>query len=995
MFTFFWQMLPLPKSGEGTTLKWARELPADLHLMNAIDRLASPAMLIGADSQVVHMNAAMTALAGAGNPPTQTLYLQDLLADDAGAAAMQMLGVATSGTGQHLRFVMRTGEHDLILSPVQLYDGRSHGFLANAIATNVFDSQIEKAADEVERWRPLLARLHDGTWDVNYVTGERYHTAGWREMRGLAPDDTSRDGRNCWLKHVHPDDIARIDALNARIVAEKLPTFDIEFREKHADGHWMWIACHGLITRWTRHGEPLHAIGAEKDITESKLNAERVAHVKTLEQRWEIGVERTGNGLWDQDRETQNNYVSDHWCAIRGYGPGEIQHSLDTWLARIHPDDIRHVQEHVKQVDTGRVDDICHEYRERHRDGHWVWILSRGRVVSRDAQGQPVRIIGTDTDITQIKMRTQALGSVSKSLELAVTTAGIGVWEFDIETGEEKWNRQTFLIFGIDPDKPKPPGNLWEMHLHPDDREKAISASNASLKSGEDFIMDYRIVRPNGDVRYVRARASQLVDHTGARKLSGVIWDVTSDFENAATLRKAHDLAREQNIALEAARAQMEHDARHDTLTGLANRRRLEDIQAACVYDDSCPAALHIDLDRFKHINDTLGHGAGDKILIHAATILRRYAPEKAVVARMGGDEFVIYLPDAPNDDALAEMASAIIRDASEPYLIDKIECRFGISIGIATARSGSGKGPTLCAHADLALYLAKNEGRGRYRFYTEDLKITAQKKRRLADEILNGLERKEFYCVYQPQFEAQTLDLSGVEALVRWRHPSGEIWTPDRFLPLAEELDVVARIDQLVLQDAVADMHRWKDARLPVPRMSVNVSSRRLTDPDLPKKLEFLEGAPGAIAFELLESVFLDTHDAQLSANLAFIRKMGIHIEVDDFGTGHASIVGLLKLRPERLKIDRELVDPVVTSQRQRLLVRSIVEIGKLQGIAVVAEGVETAAHINVLRSLGCDYLQGYGLASPMPADDLKALLQLAYANDKYRPFADRKAKA
>ena len=715
--------------------------------------------------------------------------------------------------------------------------------------------------------------------------------------------------------------------------------------------------------------------------------------VAALEERWQIAIETTGQGLWDHDFETGKSHCSASWYQIRGLEPVlSARVSTQSWLRKIHPDDQNNIKEKTEAISAGKIDTIDYEYRERHAEGHWTWILARGRVVKRSPESRVLRIIGCDTDVTKLKERAEEFGSLSKSLDLAVSVAGIGVWEFDLKTSETKWDREMYAMYGIDPFTPRNRDNIWQRHIHDDDRDKATRLSEHCLRTGEDFSLDYRIIRQDGAIRHIRSKASFHEDSTGRRKLIGVNWDVTSDYEFSERLKEANRLAQSQNAALEAARAAMEFSALHDALTGLANRRKLDEFLQACP-DDASPAVLHIDLDRFKQINDTLGHAAGDQVLIHAANILSSEAPDDALVARVGGDEFVVFITHAPSNDVLEELANRIIDTSLTPYIFEESECRFGMSVGIATVASSSSTGSALFANADLALYLAKNEGRGRCRFYTADLKVAAQVKKQCADEILAGLEKGEFFCVYQPQFDAKTLDLSGVEALVRWRHPSGEVWAPSQFLPTADELDVVNQIDRIVLLQAVQDTQMWHQNGLHVPRMSVNVSARRLTDPLLAGDLEILDQMPGKFTFELLESVFLDTQNDQLAANLERIRDRGIDIEIDDFGTGHASIVGLLNLKPTRLKIDRQLIQPVVTSEQQRSLVQAIVQIGKLQGIAVVAEGVETAAHIDVLQSLGCDFLQGFGLASPTPADQIGSLLTIAQCNGKYRPFGVAKS--
>jgi EAL domain-containing protein (putative c-di-GMP-specific phosphodiesterase class I) len=245
-----------------------------------------------------------------------------------------------------------------------------------------------------------------------------------------------------------------------------------------------------------------------------------------------------------------------------------------------------------------------------------------------------------------------------------------------------------------------------------------------------------------------------------------------------------------------------------------------------------------------------------------------------------------------------------------------------------------------------------------------------------VADEILNGLERNEFIAYYQPQFDAHSHDVVGVEALARWNHPTQGIKGPDSFLPVAEDLNVVATIDRLILEQSLAALKRWDAMGLNVPRASVNVSLKRLHDEDLINGLRHLDITPGRISFELVEAIYLDEGDAIVGWNIEQIKELGIDVEIDDFGTGYASIVSLQKLRPKRLKIDRQLVHPILVDMAQRQLLTSIIDIGKSMGIEVVAEGVETMEHAAILRDLGCDILQGFAFARPLSAANLEAFL-------------------
>ncbi|SHF33392.1 bifunctional diguanylate cyclase/phosphodiesterase [Devosia limi] len=574
-----------------------------------------------------------------------------------------------------------------------------------------------------------------------------------------------------------------------------------------------------------------------------------------------------------------------------------------------------------------------------------------------------------------LKQREAELARLSRRLGLALDTSKVGVWEMDIVSRELVWDDRMNELYGLPSDGGERGYLDWTTALHPEDLAKAEEDFARGLRTGR-YYSEFRAVQKDGTVRSIRAIGAVYADAGASAKIVGVNWDVTADVALNEALKRAKLQTEARNSELEIARVRIEHNALHDSLTGLPNRRYLDDVlrrHAISGYLASGSVALlHMDLDRFKQINDTLGHAAGDAMLIHAATVLRANCGPDEFVARIGGDEFVVVLSAADGDAALASMAERIVRQMHRPVLYEGHECRFGVSIGIAVEEGADIDVKRLLINADIALYRAKARGRNRFEFFSEALQAEVVNTKRVADEILNGLERNEFVAHYQPQFDAHTLDLVGVEALVRWNHPTRGILAPDAFLAIAEELNVVATIDRLMLNQALADLRVWDEAGIEVPRVSVNVSLRRLHDEDLIAGLQLLGITPGRIAFELVESIYLDDGDAIVGWNIDQIKDLGIDVEIDDFGTGYASIVSLLKLNPKRLKIDRQFIAPIISELGQRRLLSSIIDIGKSMGIEVVAEGVETMEHARVLRDLGCDIVQGYAFARPMGAEAL-----------------------
>ncbi|MCR6499587.1 EAL domain-containing protein [Shinella sp. CPCC 101442] len=748
-------------------------------------------------------------------------------------------------------------------------------------------------------------------------------------------------------------------------LTEQAP-WEIRFLRPNGDEFWV-LASFMEPPALPDDGAPAAMIVQAIDVDERKRNALELAE---REARWNHALESAGQGVWDHDFSRGDLFYSRQWRAIRGLQPDDpIDASLETWIQSVHPDDRAHVIGHIKKQETGQTPFSVFAYRERHKDGRWVWIESRGAVVEYGADGKPSRIAGTDTDITERKEAEERLAQMSRRLELALDVSRIGVFEVNLRTSEVQWDDRMIEIYGL---TEEPDATTWEHALHPQDRHKAMAKVDEGIFIGRDFANEFRIVRGDGEIRHLRGRSAPYIDTTGVPRLIGANWDVTDDVELQEELTHAKELAEARAGELEAAKARIEYTALHDHLTGLPNRRYLdayiEDAAEKAQKTGSRLAVLHIDLDRFKEINDTLGHLAGDQMLVHAASVLRALKGPGDFVARIGGDEFV-FLSSGPNGRNLAVLAEAIVEAMRKPVTFNGHICRFGASVGIASQSGAAIDAKQLLVNADLALYRAKNRGRSRHEFFTSDFQAQIIVNKQTADEILSGIEQNRFLPYYQPQFCARTLDIVGVETLARWNHPTRGILAPDTFLKIAEDLDCVATIDRIVLEKSLADFAEWQALGLGIGKISANVSSKRLHDPELGRSLRTLNIRPQSLSFELLESIFLDDCDRTVLENLAEMRKLGIDIEIDDFGTGHASIVSLMKLSPRRLKIDRQLVKPVNRSPAQRKLVGTIVEIGRSLNIEVVAEGVETPAHVAIMRDLGCDILQGYALARPMPA--------------------------
>lgn len=436
----------------------------------------------------------------------------------------------------------------------------------------------------------------------------------------------------------------------------------------------------------------------------------------------------------------------------------------------------------------------------------------------------------------------------------------------------------------------------------------------------------------------------------------------------------AHNLAELARTSEE-----MQWLAMHDTLTGLGNRRRVDnDIAELDARDDKSNfCIMQVDIDRFKDINDTLGHAAGDFVLKTVADILRDVANRQADCYRVGGDEFLIVIQSEISEAAAREIAAELIARISKPMAFDERLCRVGASIGIAFGRDAGFDASTTVTNADLALYHTKRNGRGGYDFFTADLADRSRQRKDLSDRLLAAIEAHSFQPYYQPQFYSGGHEIRGVEVLCRWHDPKHGWIPPSEFLDAAEDLGVVGQIDEILFEKAVRDISELQNEGLSIPRISFNVTLDRLLKADLAQRLRTKVGDSVVIALELLESLSLDNPTDSVAWAIDTLKEHGIEIEIDDFGSYRASLAGLMAVSPGAMKIDRAIVMPIIESPRHLNLVKKIIDIGAALNIEVVAEGVETDSHAEILHSLGCNVLQGFGLAQPMPFNDLKDFCQ------------------
>lgn len=424
--------------------------------------------------------------------------------------------------------------------------------------------------------------------------------------------------------------------------------------------------------------------------------------------------------------------------------------------------------------------------------------------------------------------------------------------------------------------------------------------------------------------------------------------------------------------------SQLAELARIDVLTGLPNRSVLESVLTRAVAQanraGTLVAVAVLDLDHFKNVNDTMGHPTGDKLLTMTADRLMSVVRETDTVIRLGGDEFAVIAPNIVSADGAAIQAQKLIDALLLPFPVEEQELFVSTSVGIALAPIDGGDAGALLKSADMALYKAKADGRGKFHFYNQKMNDAAQEYREIEAKIRQALSGNEFALHYQPKVDIETGEVLGTESLIRWDQPDRGMITPDEFIPVAEKCRLIVEIGEWVLYEACRQNMQWQKAGMPPLNCSVNLSPLQLKDTQLihsiDKALELTGFDPACLEVEITESAILDNIES-ITALLGLLRMRGISVSIDDFGTGYSSLTHLKQLPVDKLKIDRSFVSNIMGTDGDAEITSATISLGQKFGLKVIAEGVEEKAQLDFLRTEGCNQAQGYYLSRPLPAED------------------------
>lgn len=596
-------------------------------------------------------------------------------------------------------------------------------------------------------------------------------------------------------------------------------------------------------------------------------------------------------------------------------------------------------------------------------DGRAKLDFSLSRIQFRE---QPMLLVMAQ-DITE-KLRVESeLAQSEERYRLTFNHAAVGLAQTDIDGRITKINTKLCDILGYEEDELL--GMRFPQLTHPEDRADAHVMTSRVLDGElESYSKERRYQHKEGHVIWTNATVSCLREGQTRNGLIVVLEDISS-------------------------RKHMEDElvrmAGHDALTGLPNRVLLQDrlgkALARARRQQQQVAVMYLDLDRFKHINDSQGHAAGDAMLLEAGQRLTNAVRETDTVSRLGGDEFVVVLEGIDDNRTVTARAQGILRALATPFTYKDRELYTAASIGIALYPKDGADTDSLLKHADSAMYQAKEAGRNNVQFYTPELNAEHVRRLEIADGLRHAIENQELELHYQPKIRTGCGQLVGVEALLRWTRADGSRIGPDEFIPIAEDCGMILPIGEWVLHQACQQIVGWRERGYPDMRVSVNLSARQFKNQDIiqvvQRVLEKTGCTPQALELEITESVLMERPD-KVTNILRALNDMGIRLSIDDFGTGYSSLSYLRNFPIHELKIDRSFIEDIVHDESHAAIVKAIISLAHSMKLKVLAEGVETQEQLDYLRAEKCDHLQGYFFSRPVPAAQIDDMLMLAMAS-------------
>ena len=675
------------------------------------------------------------------------------------------------------------------------------------------------------------------------------------------------------------------------------------------------------------------------------------------EQRLHQALEAAGDGIWDWDLSTHRVYFSPGYAALLGIDIATLGDTPAQWLQLMHPDDRllfeRNIQRRLSTLNTEPYEVT---YRLRHQDGSYRLMQSRGRLLLNE-NNQAERLIGTASDMTQQRKNEDSLRQAAAVFDATQE----GVLVTDIQQKIVHCNPAFTRITGYS-------------------EAEILGQSPSLLKSGrheKDFY---------DSLWHALHNRGAWSGEVWNRRKSGEIYPqwqcirVIHDEQGAVS----HYVAVFSDITvLKRSQRELDYLAHHDPLSNLPNRllftERVEHALERAQLDQRSGAVMLIDLDHFKHINESLGHAIGDLLLKAVGERISQQLEKGMTLARLGGDEFGLLCEHCSSVEHAAVLAQRVLECLHQGFKVSIHELFITASIGICLYPENANTVAQVLRNADSALFKAKSNGRENYAFYSQELTEHARQRVDMASALRHALVNEELRVHYQPLICLHSQQMIGVEALVRWQHPQRGLVPPAEFIPIAEETGLIGAIDAWVLEHSCRQMVAWQQAGHSLKFIAVNVSSRLFSRGELDKRVAAVLHAsglePGYLELEVTESAVMDDPDAAL-ALLERLRALGIRLAIDDFGTGYSSLARLKRLPVHKLKIDRSFISGLPHDQDDVAITRAVIALGHSLGLKVLAEGIEQIEQVELLHTLGCDHAQGYYFGHPQPAEQLATRL-------------------
>ena len=815
-------------------------------------------------------------------------------------------------------------------------------------------------------WPQLLRAVPDTLYVQDLSTGQLlYSNQNLASRLGYSEADRGVDGNRFWQSISHPDEQEYVRRLlNLRVCMGDGYVQCAQLRWRHQDGSWRWFSITEQVMARDEHGRVTRLVGVARDMT-GQIEASQ--SVQASERRYRLLAESLNDIIFTTNSELAIDYISPSVQTVLGYGmKWAASNGLESLV--MQPRQIGLFYSLIRTMrrrarDFSQVDLLRRELPVqvmhvdcRAADGRHVPIELRIMLIWNE-QGRFDGILCVGRDISQERRADEELRMAATVFDHS--TAAIVIT--DATGGIIKTNEAFSHITGYPAEEVV--GQLPSVLSADRQQENQLGYILGRIEQQGSWEGEFWLKRKNGETYPC------WVGITGVRdandQLSSYVCFFSDMSERKASEQRIHRLAY------------------YDGLTQLPNRTLFQDrlhtsLQQAA-RRGSWVVLLFLDLDRFKPINDSLGHAAGDSMLKEVAARLAGCVDDEDTVARMGGDEFTFLLATcADRDTALnraIHVAERILQSLTRPFSLSGREFFVTASIGIALSPQDGEDLSQLMKNADTAMYHAKERGKNNFQFYQAQMNASALERLELESDLRHALEQRQFVVYYQPQFLTDGLTLSGVETLLRWRHPVRGLVSPADFIPALEELGLIVKVGDWVIAEACRQFVAWQAAGQAVPKISVNLSARQFSDGTLgtriAKILQDSGVSPACLELELTESILMQGVDEALTI-LESLKQLGLSIAVDDFGTGYSSLNYLKRFPIDVLKIDRSFVDGLPAGEQDAQIARAIIAMAHSLNMTVIAEGVETQAQLDFLREHGCDEVQGFLLGKPVPAAEV-----------------------